>query len=114
MKVKYLTLSQAIAIGNEYQYLVGRPFEKDNPLSALIEQIVVAPYSKIMQWEFLRRLAKGSPWAEAIEICVNRRYDVLILPADYSRNNKTFGVKELRRYLEEFNFSLPHDSLKQL
>jgi len=103
MKIKYLNYSQAKAICNDYQYLVGRPYENtDNNTESnnIVHQVVTAPYSRILQWQFMRSVVRGVSPEQAIEICPNGRYDVLVLP-EQDRRAISFRMKSLRSYLSE-------------
>lgn len=103
MKIKYFNYSQAKAISADYQHIVGMPFEKESNEHQAIEvqQVIVAPYSRILQWQFLRSLLRGMPHEEALSICPNGRYDVLVLPNEQPHPSLGFRMKTLRNYLQD-------------
>jgi hypothetical protein len=102
MKIKYLNYSQAQAICADYQHLVGKPFESDTTVPAAVKHVIIAPYSRILQWQFVRSLYRGMPYDEALGICRNGRYDVLVLPdTEYKPAQQSLYAKTLRDYLDD-------------
>jgi hypothetical protein len=102
MKIKYLNYSQAQAICSDHQHIVGQPFEKTPGEPARVSSVLIAPYSRILQWQFVRSLYRGVPHEEALSICRNGRYDVLVLPDTvYKPAQQSLNVKTLRDYLQE-------------
>lgn len=101
MKTKYLNYNQAKAICAHYQYLVGCAYERNAEDGNIIQQVVIAPYSKILQWQFMRSVVRGISLEQAIDINPNGRYDVLVLPPQ-ERRALSFRLKSLRTYLAEY------------
>lgn len=103
MKTKYLNYSQARAICQDYQYLVGASYEEKDHETDLVTKVVIAPYSRILQWQFLRSIQRGMPQDEALRINTNGRYDVLVLPEQRHASSLTYRMKPLRTYTREHN-----------
>ena len=102
MKVKYPNYRQALSLMNDYQFLIGKPFETEL-LDNAVKQILVAPYSSILQWQFLRDVNRGIYPTSALHICKDGRFDVLVL-SELKKNDKGgFLWKDLRSYLREHN-----------
>lgn len=102
MKVKYLSYKQASALCEASQHFVGHAYDRDTPGLYSVKAILIAPYSRILQWKFLQYLALGWTVADALAINVNGRYDVLVLPDPWCmRRDNSFPFKCLRDYLEE-------------
>ena len=96
MKIKYLAYLQAFAISHDHQYLIDQPFDDEHA----IHHVVIAPYSRILQWQYVRRLLKGYPAEELLKDYLHNRYDViLITKAPASPNG--YYIKDLRTYLRE-------------
>jgi len=99
MQVKYLNFRQAKALCSEFQYLKNRDTPENSPDP--IWEITVAPYSKILQWQFVKNLVRGVPFQKAIQICVNGRFDVVIIYKNEKVPANPFSIKSLRSYLKE-------------
>jgi hypothetical protein len=97
MKTKYLSHAQACAICHDYQFLRGEPFDGSRP----IDMVTVAPYSRILQWQFLEAvLHQGRPvGASLIEGNPSGRYNVILVSRQ--EEEPGFRVKDLRMYLKE-------------
>ena len=101
MKIKYLSYNQAKALCEGYQHLVGSVYDASEADKDIVRCVIVAPYSRILQWQFVRSLLHGVPYEEALAICPDGRYDVLVLPDQENRTNLSFRMKSLRDYLQE-------------
>ncbi len=100
MKVKYLNYEQAAALSENFQRLVGRPFNRGGQEN-FVRQVVIAPYSRIIQWQFVRSVIKGTPPDEALTLCVNNRYDVILLSSRLKNEDGAYEIKTLGNYLAE-------------
>jgi len=101
MKINYFNFSQAQALCEDYQSLVGQPFEAGEP-SDIVGQVVVAPYSRILQWQFVRSLLKGVSHQDVVS--PDGKYDVLVLPEHKGGSTINIRVKSLRIFLVEHGF----------
>lgn len=104
MKVKYYNYKQAVALSERFQELVGKPFDKDNEENQ-VKQVTIAPYSRIIQWQFVRAITHGVSLEEALTLCVNKRYDVIVIASKLKNNEGGFHIKSLSSYLTEHNLS---------
>ena len=101
MKTNYLSYAQASAICEDYQCLIGELFTPGDDGDGLIRQVVVAPYSRILQWKFIRSLLREINPQTAADICPNGKYDVLLLPDQIKRDSLNYRAKTVRHYLKE-------------
>lgn len=101
MKVKYMKYKQAVAACLQYQSLIGRPFAKDST-AGTVKYVIIAPYSRILQWHYLSSVFEGADPAQAIAVCRDGKYDVLIISSNYNPSENNFPPKPLRDYLVEF------------
>ena len=102
MKVRYLKYKQAIAACLSHQRLIGQPFDKNNEAAGIVKHVLIAPYSRILQWQYLSGVYSGVDPQKAISICRDGKYDVVVLSGNYHPSNAQFLPKSLRQYLEEF------------
>lgn len=101
MKTKYLSHAQACAICRDYQYLQGGCFE----VGQKIDLVTIAPYSRILQWQFLTRvLYEGYVVNPLRERNPSGRYDVLVVSK--SSDEPGFIVKDIRTYLTDTSMPL--------
>lgn len=100
MKIKYLSYAQAAAISSSHQHLVGEPFGQGADVSRTVDLVVVAPYSRILQWSFARQVVKGVHPTTALQQWLLDRYDIVVISMNRS-NLADFQVKDLREYLKE-------------
>jgi hypothetical protein len=100
MKIKYLSYQQAAAITSEHQHLTGEPFGEGPDASRRVDAVVLAPYSRILQWSFARQVVKGMHPSEALKQWPVDRFDVVVISANPA-NPADFQVKGLRDYLSE-------------
>jgi len=114
MKIKYFNYSQAKAISNDFQHLIGRPYEKELLTEKLVGSIMIAPYSRILQWQFMRMLLRGTTHEEALSICPNGRFDLLVVPDRDVYTPVGYDVKTLRNYLEEHNLEFNTEMYQEL
>lgn len=98
MKIKYLNYQQALAIHARYQYLIGAAFDNEGDR---IYQILIAPYSRILQWDFVRRIHKGASPEIITTMPCNGRFDILLLPGKPKNEQGVYRMKVLRDYLSE-------------
>ncbi len=94
MKAKYLNYSQAWAVCNEYQSLKGHSVNGSAP----VEAVLLAPYSRILQWHYIRGLMQGTPPERLLESYPGDRYDVIVLIPDPTSGNG-YAIQPLRDYL---------------
>ena len=104
MKVKYLNYQQAEILERQFQFIIGRPFDK-NENEALVKATMVAPYSPILQWQFLRDIQRGMDHASALSICKNGRFDIIVISNQLKTNKDGFTVKDLRSYIQEHDLT---------
>jgi len=102
MKVKYMKYKQAITACLQHQSLIGQPFDKDTEAAGTVRYVLIAPYSRILQWHFLSSVFEGKDPSQAIAICRDGKYDVLVIGTKYHPSNDRFPAKSLRDYLAEF------------
>lgn len=109
MKTKYLAYSQAASISADYQHVVGHCFGDADEKNRVVDVVTVAPYSRILQWSFVRQLLRGTSLGEALALTQDRRFDVIVISV--ARENRgDFRVKDLRRFLSEQR--LPFDAAR--
>lgn len=101
MKTNYLSYNQASAVCEAHQHLVGKPFDRNDESEGIISMVVVAPYSRILQWKFVRCLLQGAGLEAALSLGPNGRYDVLLLPDPRDRSTVNYRGKSIRCYLRE-------------
>jgi hypothetical protein len=95
MKTKYLSHAQACAISRDYQYLHGEVFDGSHK----IDLVTVAPYSRILQWQYLQSvLYEGRSESARTNRNPSGRYDVIVVTK--SIEEPGFIVKDLRTYLK--------------
>ncbi len=102
MKVKYLKYKQALAACLGHQHLIGLPFEKDNDAAGKVMHVLIAPYSRILQWYYLSNVLAGQDPNKAITICRDGKYDVLLISSEYKPGEESIPPKNLHSYLAEF------------
>jgi hypothetical protein len=121
MKTKYLAYAQACAICNDYQYLQGESLEAGHQ----IDYISVAPYSRILQWQFANNLLRGISSTALLDQNLTGRYDVIIISKtdcepgfmilDLRSHLKAAGIDfDPTRYQCLRNRNIPLVTLKQL
>lgn len=94
MKTKYLSHAQACAISRDYQYLHGEQFDDAHH----IDLVTVAPYSRILQWQFVHGvLYEGHSGAALRAKNPTGRYDVLVVTK--TLEDRGFLIKDLRTHL---------------
>ena len=102
MKVKYLKYKPAVAACLQNQNLIGHPFDRENPAAGIVKHVLLAPYSRILQWHYLSTVFNGVDANKAIAICRDGKYDVVVVSDRYSPGEQDFPPKSLRNYLAEF------------
>lgn len=101
MKVKYLSYAQAYAIYNDYQYLQDEQLANN----ANFDIMTIAPYSRILQWQFVRRLLQGTaPVSALLDDNVSARYDVIVVSKTPNASTP-FSIMDLRTYLHKADIS---------
>jgi hypothetical protein len=105
MKTKYLSYAQARAICNDYKYLCGTTTDEGRR----IDLITVAPYSRILQWQFLQWLiVEGRPLSTLLSVDYGGRYDVLAISK--TAEEPGYIAKDLRTVLQTQN--IPYDPVR--
>ena len=94
MKINYLPYSKAAQLVEDNQHLKGSPLED----GCFIDFIVVAPYSRIIQWSFVTDLLRGAE-PEAQRFTTNDRYNAIVV-ARCPNALAGFLIKDLRAYLK--------------
>jgi len=100
-KKKSLNYKQAIEKCRQFQHLVGQPFEKGVPSAGSIKHVIIAPHSKILQWQFLSNYISGMDIDKALGICRDGKYTVLLVSNLYRPGHESVPPKYLHNYLEE-------------
>lgn len=102
MKAKYFSYAQACAICKDFLHLQGEPLDDQHQ----IRTVAVAPYSRILQWQFLQELLKND-WKRSNTQINNPsgQYDVLLVAP--SGNEQGFVAHPLRNYVAARN--IPFD-----
>jgi hypothetical protein len=96
MKTKYLSHAQACAICRDYQYLLGESLVEGQT----IDLVTLAPYSRILQWQFLHRVLYGGFAPNPLhDKNPSGRYDVLVVSK--CDEEPGFITKDIRTYLKE-------------
>lgn len=95
MKTKYLAYAQAYAMSQDYQHLSGEPFNDDYR----IDFVTIAPYSPILQWQFVRNILSGENPNACLRKYPGDRYDVIVV-SKCRDSLAGFLIKDLRTYLE--------------
>ena len=98
MKIKYLSYAQARAMEADYQYLAGLPFNKAFPQEGKVKSVFIAPYSRILQWQYVRSIVKGALQNAIVQSSPDGRFDVLLL-SDAAGANGEFEYQNLRDWL---------------
>lgn len=102
MKAKYLLYAQACAMCRDYRHLQGRAFDDAHRIDA----ILMAPYSRLLQWQFLQQMSASSlHQAPPVANNPSGRYDVLLLA--YTGGQPGYLKDDLRSYLSRTG--LPFD-----
>ena len=100
MKPKYLSYAQACAMRRDYQHLIGDNLDDSHQ----IEQIVIVPYSRILQWQFCRKLLfEERTQRELLSLDYGGRYDVIALTR--ADGEPGFMTIDLRRLLAQRGIS---------
>jgi hypothetical protein len=102
MKVKYMKYKQAVSACLQYQSLKGQPFDKEREAAGTVRHVLIAPYSRILQWHFLSSVFAGKDPSQAIAVCRDGKYDVVVISSKYNPADDKYKAKPLRDYLEEF------------
>ena len=102
MRIKYLSYKQAVVALLNFKYLVGQPFEKGNAAAGKVKHVLIAPYNRILQWQFLYLVYNGTNPEDAIAICKDGKYTVLVLSEFYHPTVEKFRPKELHVFLDDF------------
>jgi len=97
MKNEPLTLQEAKALCNDFQYIVGKPYSQSNSWSPVIG-VVVAPFEDVNKWIFSRYYAEGRNAVNSLSFYQEHRYDVLVFSASVS-NQKWLTYTDLRSFL---------------
>lgn len=96
MKTKYLSYAQACAICIDYKHLTGSAFDEKRT----IDLVTVAPYSRILQWQFLQWLVnEGRSLQTLLSMDYGGRYDVLAVTK--VAEEPGFLVKDVRSLLQQ-------------
>jgi len=100
MKAKYFSYAQACAVCKDYLHLQGEPLDDHHQ----ILMVAVAPYSRILQWQFVQELIRND-WTRKNMHQNNPsgQYDVLLIAK--SGNEQGFLAHPLRNYVAAKNIS---------
>lgn len=96
MKTRQLSYAQACAIQNDYQYLIGEPFDYDYR----IDMIMVVPKNRISQRQYVLDTIHRKDVSIQLYENLNEGWDVVLV----SRSGYPapgFRTKDLRSYLAE-------------
>lgn len=104
-KKKSLNYKQAIEKCRQYQHLVGQSIWPDNPEAGTIRYVLIAPHSKILQWQYLTNILSGMDIDKALSICRDGKYSVLLISNLYRPGHESVPPKCLHNYLEEIQQS---------
>lgn len=102
MKAKYFSYAQACAICKDFLHLQGAPLDERHQ----IRMVAVAPYSRILQWQFLQELIRND-WKRR-NVQQNNpsgQYEVLLIAS--SENDQGVVSHPLRNYVTARN--IPFD-----
>ena len=100
-KKKSLSYNQAIVKCRQFQHLVGQPFEAGVSSAGTIKHVIIAPHSKILQWQFLSNFLSGMEIDQALGICRDGKYSVLLVSNVYRPGHESVPPQNLHNYLEE-------------
>ncbi len=103
MRPKPLSYKRAIEACLKHQDLIGMPFSANAPEAGKVARIVIAPYNRILQWQFLNNVYSGADPDTALAICRDGKYEVLLLSNRYKPDEVAHRPRILREYLEEQN-----------
>jgi hypothetical protein len=103
MKNGPFDFAMAEKICDQYQYLVGQPFELSNPVYSKIQAVVVSPYSTLDKWLFVHIYDEEKNPEKALSFYKKSAYDVIVM-AYINEHEMTF--KDLRTYLKAHNIPL--------
>lgn len=101
MRPKPLSYKRAIETCLKHQNLIGLSFTPDAPESGKVSRIVIAPYNRILQWQFLNDIHAGTDPDTALAICRDGKYEVLILSNKYRPDDLAHRPKLLSQFLDE-------------
>ncbi len=101
MRAKPLSYKRAIESLLKNQNLVGMSFEPDVPERGKVARIVIAPYNRILQWQFLKEIHSGADPDTALSICRDGKYEVLLLSTKYRPDDLAHRPKVLSQFLSE-------------
>lgn len=101
MRPKPLSYKRAIESCLKHQNLIGMSFTPDSPESGKVARIVIAPYNRILQWQFLTEIHNGVDPDTALAKCRDGKYEVLLLSNKYRPDDLAHRPKVLCHFLEE-------------
>lgn len=101
MRSKHLSYKRAIETCLSNQDLVGAPFSPGEPDAGDIVRVMIAPYNKILQWQFVNDIINGADPERAIARCRDGKYDVIPVAVTYDPKEVKHRPKRLITYLEE-------------
>lgn len=76
-------------------------FCPDTTESGKVARIVIAPYNRILQWQFLADLHNGTDPDTALTIWRDGKYEVLLLSDKYKPDDTAYRPKVLSQFIEE-------------
>lgn len=82
MKETPLTLEEARALCMAYRHVVGQPFCGEYKEFGKVEDIVIAPASKLNKWIFIKYLQKFNDAVQALNFYNDSEYDVVVVGRD--------------------------------
>jgi hypothetical protein len=101
MRPKPLSYKRAIETCLKHQNLIGLNFTPGTPESGKVARIIIAPYNRILQWQFLNDIHSGNDPDTALAICRDGKYEVLMLSDKYQPDLLEHRPKLLSQFLTE-------------
>lgn len=105
MKAKYLSRNSACALAADHQHLVGQQFD----VAHNVQMVVVAPYSRILQWAHVSSLLRSKPAPPN----PSNRYDALVI-ALAPDTPAGFLIQDVRSFVEEAGDHLSFSHAREL
>lgn len=101
MRPKHLSFKRAVDLCLNNQSLLGLAFSPIDPSAGKIRHVLVAPYNRILQWQFLNDVFEGADPDAALGICRDGKYEVVLVSNKYKPGDTAHRPKALSAYLDE-------------